>query len=351
MVCQTALTRSRGSRSFTLIELLVVVAIIALLIAILLPALNSAKEQARIAKCAAHFRQIGTGVQNCFNEYNGYGPAWDDGHCPRRKSDFMLTWVDVLYDIDAIGDWRVGICPTDKRPDDVTGRRGEDWEFKFVERMGVGEQPKPGVRTSYALNIHMHYNFKADRFEQDPTRQVYAMDGWWSWCGCVNAAWLMAGRLLGYHTDPLQFYGNWEATNVGWRHSHDFSANALFLDGHVDLVTPRAPSGLARIRQETFDTMRAFTWLPHECPFRFGGDIYRQNWTGQDGYVRDWAKRRPVGAPQPPGGPPGSRNIWAEHPSYNPQWVPLNYPDELHPAYRTQERLWRKLPNESQDRD
>src|SRR5262245_29065831 len=52
----------RNPRGFTLIELLVVVAIIALLIAILLPSLNKAKEQTRLVVCLSRMRTIGQGV-------------------------------------------------------------------------------------------------------------------------------------------------------------------------------------------------------------------------------------------------------------------------------------------------
>lgn len=63
---------TRGSsRGFTLIELLVVVSIIALLIAILLPSLGRARENARTTVCATHMRQIAMGNLLYTNDNNG----------------------------------------------------------------------------------------------------------------------------------------------------------------------------------------------------------------------------------------------------------------------------------------
>lgn len=76
---------------FTLIELLVVVAIIALLLAILLPSLQSARQQSKAAKCLAQLRVLGQGIILYANDYQDALPP---GRLPKFGS--CDTYADIF---------------------------------------------------------------------------------------------------------------------------------------------------------------------------------------------------------------------------------------------------------------
>ena len=80
-------------KAFTLIELLVVIAIIAILAAMLMPALSRARIEARKAACKGHLHDIGLGLTYYRNEQNGAMPCLG-GTAARNLSGFMPRHID-----------------------------------------------------------------------------------------------------------------------------------------------------------------------------------------------------------------------------------------------------------------
>lgn len=86
--------RSSPARGFTLIELLVTIAIISILIGLLLPAVQSAREAARATQCRGNLRQVGIAISN-------YVVVYDSFPVTTCTDNRLRPWVDCYYSVHA----------------------------------------------------------------------------------------------------------------------------------------------------------------------------------------------------------------------------------------------------------
>ena len=194
---QTRRWRRRQAATFTLVELLVVISIIALLLAILIPSMARACENARSVVCRSNLSQWGRMMLMYTNENSGFLPYEDRGeeHLGR------VCWFDAM-------DWTwttteapegVKACPTVLRDD-------------------------PEREESYRMNSKLAEANEASEYCR-PYRKLDTLRR------LAQTVLLFDGDVGGGH---VSFKGRWRLRDDDVNYRHNRATNFLFADWHVE---------------------------------------------------------------------------------------------------------------------
>ena len=219
----------KEKRVFTLIELLVVIAIIAILAAILLPALQSARERGRSASCVSQAKQLGVMIQAYSDSSDGWGPV--------QMTTGFSKWPATLFLNKYITDLKTLICPSAqayKHADYVLKAKGVTWNTE----LGAS------VKTYFD---HVHYSLNRYLIADSADYPLSKM----------SRSYSPSKKILGSDScktpsNPKDYYSTSVAEKVGtsggfgfaWESSlmhigsymaprHSKGTNIFWLDGHV----------------------------------------------------------------------------------------------------------------------
>jgi prepilin-type N-terminal cleavage/methylation domain-containing protein/prepilin-type processing-associated H-X9-DG protein len=202
------------SRGFTLVELLVVIAIISLLMGILLPSLNRARQQAKKIVCLSNMRQMGIATQTYLMDSENRLPP---SGC--QQDDPEKYWLCVLTKY--IKQGLLFRCPSDRSKNFV------DWN------MPLDEQPENLRYSSFAVNALL-----------DPGHPRYPPGSGYNnvmrirrpkYCIWISEAPTNNTFTRAEHIHPEQWGGSvsYAKKSIAWNR-HLGTSNYLFADGHAE---------------------------------------------------------------------------------------------------------------------
>ncbi|HEY6563166.1 MAG TPA: DUF1559 domain-containing protein, partial [Pirellulaceae bacterium] len=152
--------RARHVSGFTLVELLVVIAIVSLLIGMLLPAVQAAREAARRMICQSHLRQLGLASQNYESAHKTLPPPKVGTQFENRGSTLVLL-LPYLEESTAFANYRIDLAVTALENRPITGNTIPIYMCpsmglpRPVPDTSCGEQLAPG---SYVISSRTDYD-------------------------------------------------------------------------------------------------------------------------------------------------------------------------------------------------
>jgi prepilin-type processing-associated H-X9-DG protein len=219
---------------WTLLEVLVVVGIVAVLVALLLPAVASARRHSKLIQCQSNLRDLGQALHAYAGENGGWMYPVDkdpDTGKPRTHHGINLPpherWPALVYKMSSVA----GPLPYD--PASYTMDPYDPQTFPAapftpaVLRCPTDEDPAESH--TYVLNGHLgHRGFRLGSKDL---------------LGRGSDEVILAGEKLSAQRDYFMQQADFKRVVDSFRHGADKGSNYLFLDGHVDLQLPRGIIG------------------------------------------------------------------------------------------------------------
>jgi len=240
---------NRPRRGFTLVELLVVVAIIALLIAVLLPSLNKARASARSVVCMTNLHQIGVAVYSYAADNNGsvVPVVWSrdvsgTGQGPPDYPSYYDAYASDSIFLGQYTDPQFGNTFTNSNPQ-VWNHVQRKSVWRCPEDKSVNPGPPAYYQGSYGLYVYCYPS------GSNKTGKLVWNPPLWKLSSARSPARLLSFLDSGMRFEPgTNMYGNIDGQTIpgnewlfnvpGANYNHairhpGYTTNALHLDGHV----------------------------------------------------------------------------------------------------------------------